>query len=49
MIHWIYKKWCDDDDGNVVDDNIEDEIENDINDNNNNIYCSTQSYYNYHL
>ena len=51
LIPWMYKKWCDDDDGNFVDDNIEDEIENDINDddNNNNIYCSTQSYYNYHL
>ncbi len=42
---------CDDDDGNVADDNnIEDEIEDDINDdNNNNLYCSTQSYYNYHF
>ena len=45
----MYKKWCDDHDGNVVDDNNEDEIEDDINDNNNNLYCSTQSYYNYHL
>ena len=50
MIHWMYKKWCDD--GNVVDDNNnEDETEDDINDdeNKNNIYCSTQSYSNYHL
>ena len=45
----MYKKWCDDHDGNVVDDNNEDEIEDDINDNNNNLYCSTQSYCNYHL
>ncbi len=43
---------CDDDDANVVDDNNhEDETEDDINDDdyNDNIYCSTQSYYNHHF
>ena len=34
MIPWMYKKWCYDHDGNVVDDSNEDEIEDDINDNN---------------
>ena len=38
-------------DRNIVDDNKEDEIEDDINDDdkNNNLYCSRQSYNNYHL
>ena len=38
-------------DRNVVDDSFEDDKEDNINDDdyNYNLYCSTQSYYNYHL